>query len=54
MTRDPIDRAALLDFMDRVYRHMHDDMLAVGNAAYLRGYQAAINDIKNAPALGKA
>jgi hypothetical protein len=54
MTKDPIDRAALLDFMERVYRHMQDDMLAAGNAAYLRGYQAAITDIKNAPAMGKA
>lgn len=49
MTRDLIDRAVLLEFMDRVHRHMEADMLAAGNGAYVRGYAAAIKDIHMAP-----
>lgn len=45
---DFIDRAALIDFMDRVYRAMEADMLAADNAAYLRGYKAALEEIRKA------
>lgn len=45
---DLIDRAALVAFMERVLRNMEADMLAAGNAAYLRGYRAAITDVQMA------
>lgn len=45
---DLIDRAALLDFMDRVCRNMEPDMLAAGNEAYLRGYRAALSEVSRA------
>ena len=46
-----IDRVALLDDMDRVYRGMEADMLAADNAAYLRGYKAALWTVREAAAV---
>ena len=45
---DLIDRAALVAFMERVLRNLTADMLAAGDAAYLRGYRAAITDVQMA------
>ncbi len=48
---DLIDRAALVGYMDRVLRRMQADMLAAGNGAYLRGYAAALDELKQARAV---
>lgn len=48
---DLINRAALVEYMGRVLRHMEADMLAAGNEAYLRGYRAALGEIEKAPAV---
>lgn len=45
---DLIDRAALVAFMDRVLSGMEADMLAAGNGAYIRGYRAALDEVKKA------
>ncbi len=47
---DLIDRAALVSYMERVLNHMQADMLAAGNGAYLRGYAAALDELKRARA----
>lgn len=48
---DLIDRAALVEYMGRVLRHMEADMLAAGNGAYLRGYRSALDEIEKATAV---
>lgn len=45
---DLIDRAALLARMEETFRQMEADMLASGNAAYLRGYRFALLQVKSA------
>lgn len=48
MSPDLIDRAALVAFMSRVLGHMESDPLASDNTAYIRGYRAALEEIKKA------
>lgn len=45
MTPDLIDRAALVEFMERIIR-AHE--FAAAPDAWLRGYRAAVEEIKNA------
>lgn len=48
---DLINRATLVDFMERVLRHMEADPLAADSGAYIRGYRAALVEVQKAPAI---
>lgn len=44
--RDLIDRAALVEFMERLFASLNGADISPG---YLRGYKFALEEIKNAP-----
>ena len=47
--RELIDREKLIEYMQRVLRHMEAELPPGDHAAFLRGYRSAIAEVETAP-----